>query len=80
MCKGFRTYYDDEADVLGVDCFMCCNNCWKKCNNICRGCRNAVSCPLYCWICFIGPVFIILIIGIAIGLLIWTQQIPTVTG
>jgi hypothetical protein len=45
-----------------------------------KGCRNAVSCPIYIWTVVIAPLFIILIAGIAIGILIWTQQIRTITG
>ncbi|CAF0797349.1 unnamed protein product [Brachionus calyciflorus] len=73
--EGFRTYYDEQADVLGVMCFLCWANCCGRCNNICKGCRNTISCPVYCWVCFIIPIFIILIIGIIICVLFGSNVI-----
>jgi hypothetical protein len=73
--ESFQSYYDKEADVLGLACCTCCVPKCKKIENCCRGCSNLVSCPVYCWILFILPLVIAMIIAMIVLALVGAKVI-----
>ncbi|RNA25991.1 hypothetical protein BpHYR1_052133 [Brachionus plicatilis] len=75
LLVGFHNHYDRETEIQSLQCCTCCIGCWRKCCSCCSGCENFISCPIYCWILFIMPVFLILIIGAIVSTLYATQII-----
>ncbi|CAF1078488.1 unnamed protein product, partial [Brachionus calyciflorus] len=69
LLVGFHHHYDKATEIQSLQCCTCCIGCWRNCCDCCSGCENFISCPIYCWLFFIMPIFIILIIGIAVSVL-----------
>ena len=67
LLSGFHPYYDKETDILALQCCTCCIGCWRRCSRRCTGCENFMSCPIYCWICILLPIFILLIGGLVVS-------------
>lgn len=74
LLVGFHHHYDKKTEIQSLQCCTCCIGCWRKCCSCCSGCENFISCPIYCWILFIMPVFVLLIIG-AIASTLYAVQI-----
>lgn len=75
LLVGFHRHFDRKTEIQSLQCCTCCIGCWRKCCSCCSGCENFISCPIYCWILFIVPFFLILIIGVIVTTLYATQII-----
>ena len=75
LLSGFHPYYDRETDILALQCCTCCIGCWRTCSQRCTGCENFISCPIYCWICIILPLFLLLLAGVIVSALFAGQVI-----
>ena len=75
LLSGFHAYFDEESDVVALQCCTCCIGCWRNCSHRCTGCENFISCPIYCWVGILLPLFIILSAALIFATLYYTGKI-----
>jgi len=69
LLSGFHPHYDEESDTLSLQCCTCCIGFWRGLSTRCSGCENLISCPIYCWVAVLLPLFVLLLVALVIAAL-----------